>query len=294
RLHLRIADAIERLRAASLESHASVLAHHLYQAGAAAEAQRTAKALALAGTRALAAGAFEEAIETSDNLIGLELPDDDPLVAEAFEHRGHGLSALARHDDAAMSFDRALTIYGATRDDRGIERAAVGAASTYFWRGFMSAGLGIVSRGLDLLSHDALRQRAILLSYAGAARTAPAHLDEAGRLMSEALKITEGLDDEAMLGRVLAFQSVWHRLCCEYSEAKATGRRALELLPIHTPWDRANLLVSLSAVEYYCGRLSECEEVLAQLLRAAPTSGHGAARFLHDQLATMVALMRSG
>jgi len=39
RLHLKIADALERLRAASLASHASVLAHHLYQAGAAADAQ---------------------------------------------------------------------------------------------------------------------------------------------------------------------------------------------------------------------------------------------------------------
>ncbi len=81
RLHLKIADAVERLRAASLESHASMLAHHLYQAGAAADAERTARALALAGRRALAAGAFEEALETFDNLLGLELPEDDPLLA---------------------------------------------------------------------------------------------------------------------------------------------------------------------------------------------------------------------
>ena len=76
RLHLKIADAVERLRAASLDSHASVLAHHLYQAGAAADAQRTARLLALAGRRALAAGAFEEALETCDHLIGLELADE--------------------------------------------------------------------------------------------------------------------------------------------------------------------------------------------------------------------------
>ncbi len=45
RLHLKVADALERLRAASLESHASVLAHHLYQAGAAADTGRTARFL---------------------------------------------------------------------------------------------------------------------------------------------------------------------------------------------------------------------------------------------------------
>src|SRR5262245_30799664 len=73
RLHLRIADAIERPRAATLDSQASVLAHHLYQAGAAVDAQRTGKALALAGTRALEAGAFEEALSSFDNLLSLEL-----------------------------------------------------------------------------------------------------------------------------------------------------------------------------------------------------------------------------
>ena len=135
RLHLKIADALERLRAASLESHASVLAHHLYQAGAAADTGRTAKFLLLAGRRALAAGAFEETLETFDHLLGLELPEDDPLLGEACEHRGEALAGLQRYDDAVAAFDRALTIYSAARDDAGIERAAMGAANCYVWRG---------------------------------------------------------------------------------------------------------------------------------------------------------------
>ena len=55
RLHLKIADALERLRAASLDSHASVLAHHLYQAGAVADTNRTAQVPA-AGRAARACG----------------------------------------------------------------------------------------------------------------------------------------------------------------------------------------------------------------------------------------------
>lgn len=41
RLHLRIADAMERIYAVSLEKHVSALAHHLFQAGAAADPGRT-------------------------------------------------------------------------------------------------------------------------------------------------------------------------------------------------------------------------------------------------------------
>ena len=80
RVHLKIADALEGLRAASLDRHVSALAHHLYQAGAAAESQRAAKFLTLAGQRALAAGAFEDALDTSEHLMGLELNDDDALA----------------------------------------------------------------------------------------------------------------------------------------------------------------------------------------------------------------------
>jgi tetratricopeptide (TPR) repeat protein len=70
--------------------------------------------------------------------------------------------------------------------------------------------------------------------------------------------------------------------------------RALELLPVNARWDRANLLATLSAVEYYRGHLPQCDELLARLQRAAPASGHGAALFLHDQLAAMVSIMRTG
>jgi tetratricopeptide (TPR) repeat protein/predicted Ser/Thr protein kinase len=294
RLHLRIADAIEKLRASSLESHASVLAHHLYQAGASADPQRTGQALALSAARALAAGAFEEAIETTDNLLGLELPETDRLVAEAWEHRGYALAALARHDQAAAAFDKALSIHGTNRDDRGIERATVGGGASYFWRGFMSAGFDVVQRGLGLLSPAAVRERGILLSYAGAARTAPAHLEEAAGFIAEARKIAETLNDDDMLGRVLGFESVFHRMCCEYEAAAETGTRALGLLPANTRWDRANLLTNLSALYYYLGDLTQCEARLAELQRAAPASGHGAALLLHDQLAAMVGIMRNG
>ena len=146
RLHLKIADAVERLRAASLDSHASVLAHHLYQAGAAADVQRTARVLALAARRALAAGAFEEALETCDHLIGLELADEDPLLAEAFEHRGAALVALQRADEAVAALERALALSTARRDDAGIARAAQASVFCFVLLGrFPEARCGLAS-----------------------------------------------------------------------------------------------------------------------------------------------------
>jgi len=68
RLHLRVAQAMERAYlpagrhgAGALEQHVTHLAHHLHQAGAAADPRKTAHYLALAGEQAMAATAYEEA-----------------------------------------------------------------------------------------------------------------------------------------------------------------------------------------------------------------------------------------
>ena len=162
RLHLKIADALERLRAASLESHASVLAHHLYQAGAAADSHRAGRFLALAGRRAIDAGAFEEALETFDHLIGLELPEDDPLVAEAFERRGNALVGLQRSEEAIAALDRALTLYTARGDDAGIGRVAQTLSHCYVWQAKFPEVLATQHRGLKALSEGAAAERVVL------------------------------------------------------------------------------------------------------------------------------------
>ena len=61
RLHLDIANAIERLYAQSLEGWVNELAHHLFQAGTAAEGARTANYVAMAARRAVEQGALAEA-----------------------------------------------------------------------------------------------------------------------------------------------------------------------------------------------------------------------------------------
>jgi tetratricopeptide (TPR) repeat protein len=62
RLHLDVADAIERRYPNTLEDHAEELAHHLWQAGSAAEAARTIRCFAMAANQAITRSAGLEAI----------------------------------------------------------------------------------------------------------------------------------------------------------------------------------------------------------------------------------------
>src|ERR1039458_4179582 len=71
RLHARVADAIERVYAANLEAQASALAHHLYQAGAAADPEKNTKYLAIAAQKARANAAHEEALAHLENALSV-------------------------------------------------------------------------------------------------------------------------------------------------------------------------------------------------------------------------------
>jgi len=62
RLHLQVANAIERIHAAELEDHADELAHQLWHAGKAAEAGRTVRYLSMAAKQAINRSVYPEAI----------------------------------------------------------------------------------------------------------------------------------------------------------------------------------------------------------------------------------------
>jgi len=77
RLHLGIADAIDKRYGAELDNHAGDLAYHLWHAGAAADANRTLRFLALAGQLAIEQSAYKSALLYLNNALLLiqRLPD---------------------------------------------------------------------------------------------------------------------------------------------------------------------------------------------------------------------------
>ncbi len=125
RVHVRVADAIEQFAGARAEQHAVDLAHHLYQAGSAAESDRTARYLIIAGERALQALAFEDALRNLDTARTVLPEADGAGHARALRHRARALRGMGRADEALAAFAQALTLAPAGPDHDGIvyERA---------------------------------------------------------------------------------------------------------------------------------------------------------------------------
>ena len=273
RVHLKIADALERLRAASLDRHVSALAHHLYQAGAAADSQRTAKFLALAGRRALAAGAFEDALDTSEHLMGLELADDDPLLADAFEQRGAALQALLRPDEGVIAWERALALHAGRRDDAGMVRAAQAIARSFGYRARVPEAIDALNRALKRLSSTAAAERASLHALLAPFSLCVSPPDIAWDYMDQAVATAERIGDPSLTGHVLLRKAMAHVLCGEPEAALEAGDHALSLIPEEALAERANLMMHLLWANYRSGRFADVVRLIPELEGVARRAG---------------------
>jgi tetratricopeptide (TPR) repeat protein len=245
RLHLRIADVIERQRASTPESLAAVLAHHYFQAGAAADPVRTAKFLILAGRQALGAGGFEDAVEAADRAIGLELGAQSSELADAHEIRGTAQLGLEHLAEATASLDQAFTAAAAAHDDGAVARITRAGTRPPFWQWRIGEVRDVVQRGLHALSDHAETERADLQAWLALSLAGLSRLDEAADEIAQAAERAEGLGNAGLLGRVLAAQTnclLWEG---EARAAADVGQRALRLLPTTAVWDRADVFVGL-------------------------------------------------
>lgn len=98
RLHLSVAEAVERVHENTLEDHVHDLAHHLWHAGPAANADKTVKYLAMAGNQALAQSAYEAALRDLQNALHLltKLPKSEERSRQELDLRiNHGVALLA-------------------------------------------------------------------------------------------------------------------------------------------------------------------------------------------------------
>jgi tetratricopeptide (TPR) repeat protein len=127
RLHVRVADALEKLYGSAVEDRAVDVAHHLYSAGAAADGERTARYLTLAGQRAIAALAFEDALRHFEAVRTILSPDDRESQARVLRLRAQALRGAARMDEALETFAEALESApeGTERESIQYERASL-------------------------------------------------------------------------------------------------------------------------------------------------------------------------
>jgi DNA-binding CsgD family transcriptional regulator/tetratricopeptide (TPR) repeat protein len=256
RLHGRIGETLERLYGERAAGHAAELAYHFREAGP-AERERFVRYTLRAGGQALAAHAFEEAIEQFSQAISAMA--DAPIDASAAAaHLGLGQAQAALTpmsiggSEAVGHIARAFEWYLAAGDD---DRAVAAATE------LPMAGLGMPPAARDMVvralrhvppdSHGAGR----LLAYEGwYLGTDDADYEAAAAAFARALRIARQHNDRSLEVRILAHWSYvdWGHLrrqeCLEHSRAAVElvvdGRDDYGAFVAHAQALRASMLLA--------------------------------------------------
>ena len=280
RLHARAAEALERVHASTLEPRAATIAHHLLQAGQAADPKRTFGYLCLAGR----CGPGDGRLRGSRRLTWRRRP-----VGWMRPVRPSGLTC-----SPGSGTPGGTTGSGATRSIRGRKQStptrraatskspvasAADAAYSLAWASRLEEGVAIAQRGIDLLGDRVSATRARLLAMQGMVLGFVGVPFEVGdALLAQALAIADELGDPALRGSCLLAKSFHRYAWMHRKECAEAGLEAAELLEAAgSSWEEASVLGVTGYGLVGVGRFGEARNVAAYLEPLAERVGHVAA-----------------
>ena len=185
RLHARVAEAIESVYASNLEAQASPLAHHLYQAGAAVDPEKTSDYLELAARKARTGAAHEEALAHVENALSLWEGEQGGRVAGLMQQKGEALRSLGRTGEAAASLAASIAMFENAGAGARMAQASLSLATIQGWRLEHAAVERTIERAIECLGTEEPRLRLHLLSLHIASVCATGDVARAFRLWAE-------------------------------------------------------------------------------------------------------------
>jgi tetratricopeptide (TPR) repeat protein len=239
RMHLAVADAIERTDANARLDRPSEIAAHLVQAGSAADPVRTLEYLELSAQRAFATAAFEEALRAIEDAITTLGSDDTLRRARLEEQRGWALRALGRFGDCIEIWDRVIERYAAAGMSSEAAELCSEVGYQLGWLNRFEEAFAYYFRGLAVAGNEPTPVRARLLGLTGGFLCIGGDYQSGEDPLRTAEHVARTLGEDGTLGRVLWLRCMGEWVNSRSAEAVESGRLAIEHLR------RANDLWSL-------------------------------------------------
>ena len=272
-IHLRVADAMERLYAGQLAERAPDIANQLLLAGSAAEADRSVRYLIWAGDSALAAAAFEDALAHFDNALALRPADTGRQRADARFRRGLALRGLGNWDAALASFSESLDEYTRLGDLKAVGHLCAELALQLLYARRFGECQAILTRGLAAASDAVSADRVQLLCVSGRLASFAGDFERGEELIQLSVCAAEQLGDSRLLGVALFASTMHHWAWAQPARALASADRAAGLTgAAGALWDLADGLPFVQLAQVLAGRpgdvvrLGEVVEPLARRL----------------------------
>jgi len=273
RLHFRIAEALEKVYADRVESQASQLAHHLYQAGAAADPGRTTFYLVLAARQARARSAHEEALGHLDLALSMREDTADLQTAELMEQKASTLRSLGRPDEAVAVYRKAIEIFNSAGALNKVAEASIALAYLQAWRHESEGANQTMERAYEAVHgqdspvvSSVLSMRAAIMSAKGEPEIAQGMFEKARSLR---MASPTGQKPNKMLEAIHYYQSF------QLEKVRSTCPRiAEECLAQGDVWSASSIEFYGVWAEIYCGRPESGAAMLSAAMQRAERIGH--------------------
>ncbi len=287
RLHLLVADTLERRHADGLDAVACEIAHHLTQAGSAADPRRLLRFLSLAGRQAMRTAGFEDALryfEQALALIEVAEPAQRPglFVDRALARR----RSLGHFEDALPDWDEALQRYESLDDSEAAARVCLQASFDLWWLTRDREALARAERGLAALGDRETPQRAEMLAWTGVSHAWVSPYEAGAAMIDEALALSERLGEKRLVGYGLLSRALHAFAFGLQPEVLEAGQEGARLLRAEGDlWEMVTLLAFMECSATELGRMRLAAELGQEVEAQATRLGHPYSLFAYHEVA---------
>lgn len=275
RLHARIAEAMVHVFAKSIDAHIPALAHHLYEAGLAADQEKAVHFLTEAARQASQAAAHEEALGHLDNALSLIEDEISLRAGNLHSSRGSALFGMRRTEEAVAALEHAAEIFQRLGEWVRFVETCYTLFAYLTWSIQLDRVARLASR-MDRAGASAppFVRRASLL-YQAVRAGYQGDIDEALELLDQAARIPA--DD--LPPRLAAYEYHAERNVRVYAGqvtlAATNARKSAELLDPHTDaWALCGSRVGLLYRPLQCGQPLEAIRLADDVIPMATRVGH--------------------
>lgn len=295
RLHLRVADTLERLYATTLDEQASEIAHHLTQAGPVADHHRLLTYLARAGRQAMRTAGYEDALRHFEQAVAILDVAEPAERPELFANRALARRSLGRYEDALPDWEEALDGYERLRDREAAARMCFEASIELWWLNRDGQALALAKRGLAILGDQESAQRAQMLGWIGVTAAWIAPYEVGAESIDQAVALAERIGEKRLVGQGLVSRALHRFAFSLHRDVLEAGQEGIRLLRAQEDlWEVATLLGSMEIAALELGRIGLATELGQEVEALATRLGHSwALSVLHESARSTRQLMAS-
>ncbi len=275
RLHLRAADAIERLDPHAAVERAREIADHLVKAGAAADPERLKALLTLAAEQAIASASFESALRMIDDALALVDRAEADRMAVLLQLRGTAFWALGRLDDCLDAWQGSIERHLEAGNLNEASQVSGNMGIAQIWLGRFPDAFVTYEAAVRAAGDEPIPERLAISGGLGALYGFAGMYDVAMTTINEAFEVAGDVADDRSIGAARWGECVVTWSFGLVEESVAAGLDAVEHLRKTTDaWTLADALAWSGFSLLFHGDQTEALKVAEEGATLARKVGH--------------------